>query len=138
MSKSRKNRDIFNKEPQIFAKPHPSELHYDPSLDTNSFQAKAAPLRRKSPHSSKGRSTQEYAPQTIEENVDMQFNHGSIDNQEEVRDTRTTGFYKGKSEFSPSGVTSGFSERDTSQQEHLHVVSGKSVKLRKDGKKQQA
>lgn len=25
MSKSRRNKEIFNKEPQIFAKPHPSE-----------------------------------------------------------------------------------------------------------------
>jgi hypothetical protein len=54
MSKNRKNREIFNKEPQIYAKPHPSEQHYDPVIDTNSFKAKAAPLRRKSPTSSKG------------------------------------------------------------------------------------
>jgi len=53
MSKNRRNREIFNKEPQIYAKPHPSEQQYDPQIDTNSFKAKAAPLRRKSP-SSKG------------------------------------------------------------------------------------
>lgn len=48
MSKSRKHREIFDKEPKIFAKPHPSEKPQE-HVDSNSFRAKAAPLKRKSP-----------------------------------------------------------------------------------------
>lgn len=114
MSKNRKNREIFNKEPQIYAKPHPSEQHYDPAIETNSFKAKAAPLRRKSPTSSKG--TVQY---TID--ADMQFDQNAQSlvksslGQDVVQESRTTGFYKGKSDFSPSGVTSGLSERELMQ-----------------------
>jgi len=49
MSKNRKHRELFSKDPQIYAKPHPSEQRYDPVIDSNSFVAKAQPLRRKSP-----------------------------------------------------------------------------------------
>jgi hypothetical protein len=37
MQKNRQNRDVFSKEPQIFAKPHPAEPTYDAAIDTNSF-----------------------------------------------------------------------------------------------------
>lgn len=100
MSKNRKNRDLFSKDPQIFAKPHPSEKHFDPAIDSNSFVAKAAPLRRKSQNASQ----RELEPHPLEgDTADVV-----------IQDTRTTGFYKPQG-MSPSGVTSGLSERDQAQ-----------------------
>lgn len=54
-------------------------------------------------------------------NEDLEFDQNATSNAqsspqqtqpEAVQESRTTGFYKGESKFSPSGVTSGLSDRE--------------------------
>lgn len=111
MQKKSNYQDVFSKEPQIFAKPHPADNIYDPAVDSSSFQAKSVPLRRKSLTPSQiGSNRDGSVSQTLNSDQKMPDQAAQSPSQPDVvQESRTTGFYKGNS---PSGVTSGLSERD--------------------------
>ena len=134
MSKSKQNQEIFNKEPQIYAKPHPGEPSYDPAVDTNKFKHPAITLRLKNTHSSQmsaqnsthelGRTVSGQQTISINEDLDLEQNPKTGEQSspeapqtDQVQESRTTGFAKGNDQFSPSGVTSGLSDRDVNQTE---------------------
>ena len=52
MAKERENKSLFNKEPKVYYKDHPSDMGYDhePRMHDNTAKTKSAVLRNRSPN----------------------------------------------------------------------------------------